>query len=266
MIALLLALVVLGWALQEENIMKYNTALKIIDVLLMVMVVVYITKMGIRFYPLAIFLTLRFIYNIAPFFLLWGKDFNYTMEQFQYLYTINRVKPLFVKRGGVFIANHACGSFNDFIASCSLGSKDRLLVVNPGPLGSTIPKDSSQYVCCLDRSGKKSGYDSMKDLMIKHILKNDRSLIVFAENLNLKTSKWKMAPVRSGIVKLCWEMNIPIYGMWIDWPCQFPITFRQDDRCLDVSEWIIHESPGDADSPEELLLSVNNNYEKYINC
>lgn len=246
--------------------MKYNTVLKIIDVTIMIMVIVYLFRMGRVFYPLMIFYFLRLIYNITPYFLLWIKDIGYTMDQYQHLYVADRVKPLFDKRGGVFIANHASGCFNDFMASCVLGSDNRFLVINPGPLGISIPNDNKKYVCCLDRSKGKSGYESMKDLIRKYIMNEDRSLIVFAENLDLKTTKWKMAPVRSGIVNLCWEMNIPIYGMWIDWPSQYPIAVRSDERRVEVREWIIHDSPGDMESSEELLLYVNNNYERYVNC
>ena len=260
-------LFILGLALQKENMMKYNTALKVIDIIMMLLVVIYLITRGPYFYPLAIMMIIRSIYNIAPLYLVWGEDFKYTMTQFKNMYTVNRIKPLFDKRGGVFIANHASGCFNDFIASCALGSENRLLVVNQGPLGAKgIPQDSNEYLCTLDRSNGKSGYQAMRNLIRKHIMSGDKSLIVFSEDLTKKSSKWSMAPIRSGIVKLCWEMNIPIYGMWIDWPCQFPITFRNDDRRLDVSEWIIHGSPGDFESHEELLLHVNNNFNKYINC
>lgn len=254
---------ILGWSLQRENPMKYNTALKIIDLLLMVFTVLLVLPFS---YPLAIVLCIRTIYNIAPYILLWRKEFDYVISQFKYMYKVDRVKPLFDKKGGVFIANHASGCFNDFMGACAITSERRLLVVNPGPLGATsIPRDSDKYICFLDRSEGNTGYQAMKDLITKHIIKNDNSLIVFGENLKLKTSKWKMAPIRSGIIRLCWEMNIPIYGMWIDWPCQFPIAFREDERNLEVREWIIHDSPRGFDSCDELLLFVNNNFNKYIN-
>lgn len=258
------SLLVIGWALQKENTMKYNTYLKIIDILLMITTVLLALRIS---YPLAIVLFIRMLYNVAPYFLLWGEDFEFTMSQFRHLYTIDRVKPLFDKRAGIFIANHASGCFNDFIGACALGSENRLLIVNPGPLGANgIPVNSDKYVCCLNRSGGKTGYQAMRELIRKHVIQREKSLIVFGEDLNLKTSKWKMAPIRSGVIRLCWEMNIPIYGTWIDWPCQFPLAFRSDSRRLEVREWIIHESPGDFKSCDELLLFVNNNFNKYINC
>lgn len=263
----IVCLLILGWGLQTENAMKFNTLLKVIDILLMILIVSYFISKGSYFYILAIIFAVKLLYNTSPFFLLWGTAFENTMLQFQTMYVIDRVKPLFDKRGGVFIANHASGCFNDYIASCALGSESRLLVVNPGPLGASgIPRDSTKYICPLDRSNGRSGYEAMKSLIRTHVMKDDKSLIVFGEDLSKKTSKWLMAPVRSGILKLCWEMNIPLYGMWIDWPCQFPITFRDDDRRLEVREWIIHESPGDFDTIDELSTYVNNVFEKYINC
>lgn len=263
-IILIISLLILGWSLQKENPMKHNTTIKSIDVLLMILTILLIIPFS---YPLAIIIALRTIYNIAPYILLWVKEFDFIISEFRHLYTIDRVKPLFDKRGGIFIANHASGCFNDFIGACAIGSENRILVVNPGPLGSNgIPQYSDKYVCVINRSEGKTGYQAMKDLMRKHIMQNDKSLVVFGENLKLKTSKWKMAPIRSGVVRLCWEMNIPIYGMWIDWPCQFPISFRSDERRLEIREWIIHESPGDFSSFDELLLFVNNNYNKFINC
>lgn len=263
----IIAILALGWALQTENLMKYNTALKILDIIIMLLVVIYFIRLGKTFYPVALIFIISMVYNISPFFLLWGSDFRKTMLQFNSMYTVDRIKPLFDKRGGVFIANHASGCFNDYIASCSLGSENRLLVVNPGPLGASgIPQNSDSHVCFLDRGNGRSGYQAMKELIRKHVMQGGKSLIVFGEDLSMKSSKWVMAPVRSGIIKLCWEMNIPLYGMWIDWPCQFPITFRNDDRRLEVREWIIHESPGDHESVDKLLLEVNNNFNRYINC
>lgn len=263
----IIGILVLGWALQIENMMKYNTALKVFDILIMLLMVIFFIRLGRNFYPVALMIFISMVYNVSPFFLLWGKDFKKTMQQFSSMYTVDRIKPLFDKRAGVFIANHASGCFNDYIASCALGSENRLLVVNPGPLGANgIPKDSDSHVCFLDRSNGRSGYQAMRDIIRTHVMKNEKSIIVFGEDLQLKNTKWKMAPVRSGIIKLCWEMNIPIYGMWIDWPCQFPIAFRNDDRRLEVSEWIIHESPGDFESVDKLLSYVNNNFNRCINC
>lgn len=155
-------------------------------------------------------------------------------------YKINFSPSVVYDVPAVYIANHGVGTLDDVVALGALASEFRSIVINPGPSGlSSIPKECREFMCCLDRS-KQSGYEAMKKILEEENIGKNKSLIVFGEDLETKTKINGFAPkLRSGILKLCWEMNIPVALTYIDWSrsSQFPSILSESmEKVLNVSE------------------------------
>jgi len=244
----ILALTLLGWTLQMEG-PKYNTTVKILDLVMNIMVCIIAFKIILRGGPWAVgggFFLYRSFNNILPLCRMLIS--NYT--RISSLETVQRVcceaRGDYIiqwerkqTRPCIYVANHALWCLDDIVALGAIARRGLSVVINAGPSGLTgIPKGCREYMCVIQReSGKRGeGYRAMKEIMEGEIIDRKKSLIVFPENMSEKISPRKPASVRSGTVRLAMELGIPVVPIWIDWPCQFPTVFNSCSKVLCVRE------------------------------
>lgn len=270
-------LTLVGWGLQLDSGPKANTTTKIIDIIMNLIVILWsaieLMKGGSATLFWA-FILYRSLFNIFPFIKL--MIINYTsdtsmntvqkwMLEARNEYNIQWEKKF--RNPCIYIANHALWCLDDFVALGALARRKLSIVMNAKPSGlSSVPKDCREYVCILHRQEgvEGSGFRAMEDIMESEIVKKRKSLIVFPENMKLKTDVGKVAPLRSGSLLLARKLNIPIVPIWIDWPCQFPTIINSCEKKLIVREGQ-PVFPKDISSHEELNNVIVNNMEKLIN-
>jgi hypothetical protein len=244
----ILALTILGWTLQMEG-PRFNTTVKILDLVMNVLVCIIAFRVIVRGGPWAVgggFFLYRSLNNILPLCRMMIS--NYTREtnlktvqlmcceaRNDYIIQWER------KRAGpcIYVANHALWCLDDIVALGAIARRELSIVINAGPSGlKMIPKDCREYMCVIQRNSKKrgEGYRVMKEIMESEVKVRGKSLIVFPENMNEKTSPREPARVRSGTVRLAMELGIPIVPIWIHWPCQFPTILNSCSKVLCVRE------------------------------
>lgn len=249
-IVTLIAIFLLGCGLQMDVGVRANTSIKILDVVFNLIVIVWAT---IEIYnrsiysPLMSILLYKALHNIYPLMKLMISNFTLrpTSQAVEYIctqargdYVIENLTRIPESAEPViYVCNHALWSLDDLVAIGAMAREDLLVVINVNPAGlSVIPRDSSKYICIIERTGQKgSGYESMKRIIKEHMIDNGKSLIVFPENMKLKTDVNKLAPFRNGVFNLAKEMDVPIVPMWINWPCQFPSLLTSTDKILSIA-------------------------------
>ena len=244
----ILALTIMGWTLQMEG-PRFNTTVKILDLVMNVLVCIMAFRVIVRGGPWAVgggFFLYRSFNNILPLcrMLISNYTMNSTSETVQNVccrarndYIIQwerkRTKPC------IYVANHALWCLDDIVALGAIARRGLSVVINTGPSGLTgIPNGCREYMCVIQRNSNKrgEGYRAMKEIMESEVKNRGKSLIVFPENMNEKTSPREPARVRSGTVRLAMELGIPIVPIWIHWPCQFPTIFNSCSKILRVHE------------------------------
>jgi hypothetical protein len=248
-IILLGFLILVGWGLQMDAGPKANTTMKIIDIIMNLIVILWSAIELIKGGSATLFwafIMYRSVFNITPFIKL--MMINYTsktsMESVQkwMLEARSQYNVMWEKRFKepcIYIANHALWCLDDFVALGALTRKNLSIVMNAGPSGLTnVPLDCRDYACIIRREEgvKGSGFKAMENIMEEEILKNGKSLIIFPENMKLKTDVNKLAPLRTGSLLLAKKLNIPIVPIWIEWPCQFPTIINSCEKKLVVRE------------------------------
>jgi hypothetical protein len=251
----IITLIIVGFSLQLEYGPKANTLVRIIDLFLNFLVIIFgiiEIRSGSPLQLLLGFLVYRSIVNILP--VLEVMVSNFTMPS-----NIDTVEKVCLKarehynviwerslqpKPCIYLANHALWCLDDIVALGAISSRKLSIVININPsLLSVIPVGCREYMCTIDRERgdngeivKGSGFSAMKTILQEEVLEKGKSLIIFPENMKLKTDVNKMAPLRSGVVKLARELEIPLVPIWITWPSQFPTILTSTDKVLRIQE------------------------------
>lgn len=142
-----------------------------------------------------------------------------------------RVPDLKTDTPSLYVCNHALGSLDDIVAIGALTDVSLSVLINGSPSGlGVIPPDCRSRLCVLP-PGKKR-YERTREILREEILDGGKSMIVFPEDMMKKKSSRSLAPLRTGVINLCWEMGIPVIPLWLDWPTQFPSVFANPRKTL----------------------------------
>lgn len=131
----------------------------------------------------------------------------------------------------VFISNHALGSLDDILSIGALTHSSLSVMINGEPSGLTvIPRSCRERMCVLPSGSNR--YETAKRILREEILEAGKSMIVFPEDMRKKTSVDTLAPLRTGVIHICWELGIPVVPVWFDWPSLFPSVFGDTRKQL----------------------------------
>lgn len=262
----IVALIVLGLSIQEEYGAKGNTAVRILDTGMNLVVIFWallsfvihrrdLQNQPLRFALLA--LAFKCVLNVYPLFRVIYNNATLPCSEDTVLkiceglrddYFVDRVSPQYRDKPVIYVANHALWCLDDIVALGALSGPDLSVVVNINPSGlGSIPVGCRTRVCTIDRTSGRYGYQALHKLVQEEVLGNGRSLIIFPEDMKKKTRVDRVAPLRTGTFKIARELHIPIVPLWIDWPCQFPSVIRSTEKVLRIHE-------GRGIKPETLSL------------
>lgn len=266
----ILAIILTGYALQLDVGARANTLIKLLDAILNVIVIVWSVVEIYRrsiYSPLMSIMLYKSIHNITPLLKMMISNLTLptTIETVENVcrearkdYVIENLTNVPEYREPViYICNHALWSLDDIVALGALSRENMMVVINVNPSGlSAIPRDCKHYMCTIERTGDAgSGYDSMKRIIQEQMIGKGKSLLLFPENMKLKTEVNKLAPFRNGIFRLAKEFDIPLVPMWVKWPCQFPSLLTSTDKILSIARGG-KISPKYFSSPEDLKTEV----------
>lgn len=254
-IVVIVIFILLGLCIQTEYGAKGSSAVRLIDFIINVLVIIFGLIEAIKQSPLQLlfaFLVYRSWVNILPLLQLMLSNFTQPS-------TANAVERIclqakehynilwdrsFQTQPCIYLANHALWCLDDIVALGALANRKLSIVVNINPsLLSVIPRGCRDYICTIDRERgdngdtvKGSGFSAMKTILQEEVLEKGKSLLIFPENMKLKTDVNKMAPLRTGVVKLARELGIPLVPIWITWPSQFPTILTSTNKVLRIKE------------------------------
>jgi len=251
----IVGLILLGLSLQMELKARGNTYVRLIDLTLNIIVLIWAVfeifiRKSVVMSPFFSILALRTIVNIYPLMKIMGTSLtstpgeavveNLCLEQRRY-YSVDRRRCVAPESQPpcIFIANHSLWSIDDVSAIAALSGSNLLVVMNIGASGiKVVPRGCRKNLCTIDREPGKagSGFENLKKAMEEEILGKGKSLVIFPEDMKLKSSSGELAPFRTGTFKLARELNIPVIPMWISWPCQFPTILNSTEKVLRTVE------------------------------
>jgi hypothetical protein len=131
----------------------------------------------------------------------------------------------------VYLCNHALGSLDDVVVLGALTDVSLSVLINANPSGmGVIPPDCRDRLCVLPPGENR--YKTAEKILREEILEGGKSMIVFPENMKKKSSVNSLAPLRTGLIYICWELGIPVIPLWLDWPTQFPSVFANPHKTL----------------------------------
>lgn len=241
-----MSLILLGMSLQLDLGARANTYVRLIDLILNILLIAFAAlEIGLSkrleiWHHVLILLAWRSWLNILPVLKIMklnivekssveGVERMCLQSKSDYR-IIGRPVP---KKPCIYVANHALWSLDDIVSLGALASPDLLIVINMRPSGLTvIPPNCRKYICTIDRSADINGFSALKEAMKSEVLEKGKSLIIFAEDMKIKTEVTKPTLLRSGTFKLAYELGIPIVPLWIDWPCQFPTLLNSTEKVL----------------------------------
>lgn len=269
----ILSLLLLGWGLQLDAKAKANTYVKLLDLLINLVVIVWaasetvLRKNDIFTLFLTVLATRAFV-NVYPFIKTVGGSLlkpaseeavEETCLDMRNYYSIDRRRCVREETPCIYIANHGLWSLDDVSALGALSSSDLLVVVNIGPSGiRSIPRGCRKHLCTIDRvpGERGSGFESLRSIMLEQVIRGKKSLLIFVEDMGRKTEDVNsVAPFHTGTFALAKELNIRIVPMWISWPCQFPTLLNPTNKVLRILEGPMI-NPENFESPESLKLTT----------
>ena len=267
-----LGMILLGMSLQLDLGAKANTYVRLIDLILNLLLIAFVAmEIAVNrkfelWHHVLLFLAWRSWTNVLPVLKLLKLNLTEkpsveTVEkmclQAKADYRVlGNLKP---KKPCIYVANHALWSMDDIVALGALARLDLMIVINMKPSGLTsIPPNCRKYLCTIDRSSDTNGFSALKEAMRKEVLENGKSLIVFAEDMKIKTDVTKPALLRSGTFKLAHELGIPVVPLWIDWPCQFPTLLNSTEKVLRLrSGGVIENRPSWEDLRNKTWVALH---------
>jgi hypothetical protein len=251
---ILVSLIFLGVHLQSYG-MKTNTAVRMIDLVTNILVIFYFIKFilatslrkNLGIHPLlgmgVGIWAWKSYFNIFPLLKLLANHSNSDVTE-GYIEALceesrgdfelkNHPRPSFPC---IYLSNHAMGSLDDVVATAALTTDTLTVLMNPGPGGlNHIPANCRKRVCVLPPdTGNR--FQESRNILKEEILERGKSMVVFAEDMKQKMNGNRLAPLRTGIIRIAWELNIPIIPLWIDWPSQFPSLFSDTRKILQFRE------------------------------
>jgi hypothetical protein len=141
------------------------------------------------------------------------------------------VPDLKAETPSVFICNHGMHSLDDVVAIGALTDDRTSVLINGNPSGlSLIPANCRERMCVLPPGADR--YERTKEILREEILERGKSMIVFPEDMKRKSSVHSLAPLRRGVINICWELGIPVIPLWFEWPTPFPSVFRDTGKKL----------------------------------
>lgn len=217
-----------------------NTSVRGVDLLMNILVILFFFRFGPRSPLLGIFFGLwawRSLLNVYPLGemfcnqVLRRPDVRIVEESCDRARKWFSVPNLKTDTPSVYICNHALGSLDDIVAIGALADDSLSVLINGQPSGlGVIPPDCRSRMCVLPPGVNR--YQVAGKIMREEILERGKSMIVFPEDMRKKLSVDSLAPLRTGVINLCWEMNIPVIPLWLDWPTRFPSVFTNPHKIL----------------------------------
>lgn len=256
---ILVSLIFLGIHLQSYG-MKTNTTVRIIDLITNLIVISYFVKIllakglhkKMEIHPLlgigVGIWAWKSYFNIFPLLKLLVNHSNSDVTEGYIRAVCEEARGDFELKNHprprvpcIYLANHAMGSLDDVVATAALTTDTLSVLMNPGPGGlNYIPKDCRSRVCVLPPDTGNRFLES-RNILRREILERGKSMIIFAEDMKQKVNGARLAPLRTGIIRIAWELDIPIVPLWIVWPSEFPsllsdtrkiVKFREDSSAI----------------------------------
>ena len=143
----------------------------------------------------------------------------------------------------VYIANHGLGVLDDIVVLGALTDSRLSILMNPSAGGmDLVPRNCRERICILppDTGGR---FEKTREILREEILRRGKSMIVFPEDMKKKKSCSQLAPLRTGVLKLCYELGIPVYPLWIHWLSRFPSVFGDTRKTIWVNQSVSGVTP-----------------------
>lgn len=217
-----------------------NTSVRTVDLLMNLLVIIFFFRMGFSnplvggFFGIWAWRCAINIYPLGEMFcnqLLKTPDGRIVEESCDRARKWFGVPDLKTDVPSVYICNHALGSLDDIVAIGALTDDSILVMINGNPSGlGIIPPDCRSRVCVLPPGTNR--YLAAREIIRDQILVGGKSMIVFPEDMGKKLSVDSLAPLRTGVINICWEMKIPVIPLWLDWPTRFPSVFTHPHKTL----------------------------------
>lgn len=170
------------------------------------------------------------------------------------------VPELKAETPSVFVCNHGMHSLDDVVAIGALTDDRTSVLINGNPSGlSRIPGNCRDRMCVLPPGGDR--YERTREMFREEILERGKSMIVFPEDMKKKSSVRSLAPLRRGVINICWELGIPITPLWLEWPTPFPSVFRDTGKKLLGRRTTKSLDPKNFSNSEDFRREITNKLE-----
>lgn len=246
---LIFGLVMFGFSLQLEYGPRANTVIMLLDVILNILVIVFgIVQIRVGS-PLQLvfgYLVYRSLVNIAPLSKIILQSLISKPSEDVVAEVCHRAKEDYniiwdrkpQPRPCIYLANHALWCMDDIVAIGALSDSNLSVVtISCKSALKAVPIGCRRNLCTIEKGFERgSGFEAMKTILREEVLEKRKSLVVFPENMKLKADVNKMAPLRTGVIKLARELDIPLVPIWITWPCQFPTIVNSTEKVLRIKE------------------------------